>query len=339
MHNMLMDFNSVESAASRIKPFIRVTPLLQSPLLDELAGTRVLIKPENLQFSGSFKFRGAISALTTLDDEQRKRGVIAYSSGNHAQGIALATQMLGIPATIVMPKDAPKIKLANVQRYGAQIVTYERAFESREEIGQQLSIENEWDLIKPYDDERVIAGQGTVGRELLSQIAISELSRSRVLCCCGGGGLSAGICLALQSQLDNFQFHTVEPSGFDDTARSLAIGSRVANVTKIGSICDAILTPTPGEITFPILQRYAAEGLVVTEDEVLIAMRIAFETLKLVVEPGGAVALAAALFRREALGNDPLIVIISGGNVDSEMFTRALSSIPPRSLLDMLNEW
>ena len=322
---MTVHITDIERAHQRIKHLIVKTPLLNSPRLDDIAGRRLWIKAEPLQVTGSFKFRGACSAISALSSEALSRGVIAYSSGNHAQGVALAAQVFNTRATIVMPHDAPANKIANTRAYGAEVVHYERGVESREDIGADLAREYGLTLVKPYDDPAVIAGQGTVGLELLDQIAERELSVSAVLCCCGGGGLSAGIATVMAATKPEITLYTAEPKGFEDTARSLALGERVTNDSEQGSICDAIVTPTPGELTFPILKALAGGGLAVNDDETLRAMRYAFDTLKLVVEPGGAVALAAALFADDLPSSDDLVVVVSGGNVDETIFAKALN--------------
>jgi threonine dehydratase len=321
---MTVNFSDIEAAHQRIKHLIVKTPLLNSPRLDEIAGRKLWIKAEPLQVTGSFKFRGACSAISALTADARERGVLAYSSGNHAQGVALAARLFGTSATIVMPHDAPSNKVANTQALGAEVIRYHRGKESRETIGATVATERRLSLIKPYDDSMVIAGQGTVGIELAHQITEHDVSASAVLCCCGGGGLSAGIATALAVTHPGLSVHTVEPEGFDDTLRSLRLGYRVRNASEQGSICDAIVTPTPGELTFPILKRLAGGGFAVTDQQVLHAMKFAFDTLKLVMEPGGAVALAAALFGAHLPDADELLVIASGGNVDGSTFQKAL---------------
>ncbi len=312
----------IHAAYGRIKPVVRRTPLLSSPFLDEIAGRKLLVKPECLQHTGSFKFRGAYSALSGMSEAKRTRGVIAYSSGNHAQGVALAAKMHGTKATIIMPADAPAMKIANTKALGAQVVLYDRATEDRDEIGARLSIERELTLIKPFDDPLVIAGQASVGLEIAAQCAAKE---AEVLVPCGGGGLTSGVALALSEARPDWRVHPIEPEEFDDATRSLISGQREQNTRRDGSICDAIITPSVGEITFPILRQHCAAGIVVSEDEALKAMSLAFSRLKIVVEPGGAVALAAALFHGSKLSGDTVIAVASGGNVDSEMFTRALN--------------
>lgn len=320
------DIGMIEAAAARLAGHARRTPLLSSPFLDEIAGRRVLVKPECLQHTGSFKFRGAWSALSALAPEVRARGVIAYSSGNHAQGVARAAALHGVPAVIVMPADAPQLKIANTRALGAEVVLYDRArFESREQIGARIAAERGLTLIKPYDDPQVIAGQGTTGLEIAEQAAQAGVTEAEVLVCAGGGGLSAGIALALEARAPGLRVRTAEPEGYDDWARSLASGRRERNAAEAGGFCDAILTPEPGELTFPILRRLAGPGLAVSDAEVRRAMALAFTRLKIAAEPGGAVALAAALFHPEAIAGEAVIVTVSGGNVDPALFAEVLA--------------
>lgn len=317
----------IRAAAERLQGRARLTPLLESPFLNRLAGRRVLVKAECLQKTGSFKFRGAWSALSALDLTDRARGVLAYSSGNHAQGVAHAAELLGVPAVIVMPADAPRLKLNNTRAMGAEIVLYDRVGgESREEIGAALAKDRGLTLIRPFDDRMVIAGQGTVGLELARQAAELGVTRADVLACCGGGGLSSGIALALEADAPGLRVRPVEPEDWDDVARSLAAGERRTNDNPPPSVCDAIVTPAPGELTFPVLRRLAGPGLTVTDDAALRAVAAALIRLKIVVEPGGAVALAAALYRREQVEGDAVICIASGGNIDPAMLTRALAT-------------
>lgn len=318
----------IEAAARRLEGVARRTPLLSSPFLDEIAGRRVFVKAECLQHTGSFKLRGGWSAVSGLAPDVRARGVIAYSSGNHAQGVAYAAQRHGIPCVIVMPADAPKLKIANTRALGAEVVLYDRASEDRDAIGASLAAGRGLTLIKPFDEPLVIAGQGTVGLEIAAQAAEEGIAAAEVLVPCGGGGLTGGIALALEGRAPGFTVRPCEPEGFDDTARSLAAGEIRRNERLSGSICDAIVTPQPGEITFPILKRLCGPGLVVSEQEVLRAMALAFTRLKIVIEPGGAVALAAALFHGGALRAETAIAVASGGNVDGAMFRAALEAFP-----------
>lgn len=313
----------IEAAALRLQGRSRVTPLLSSPFLDRIAGRRVLVKAECLQHTGSFKFRGAWSAVSALDPGVP--GVIAFSSGNHAQGVALAAAMHGLSAVIVMPTDAPEIKIANTRALGADVVLYDRDREDRDVIGETLARDRGLALIRPFDDAHVIAGQGTTGLEIAGQARAEGVGSADVLVCCGGGGLSAGIALALEARAPGLRLRTVEPEDFDDMARSLAAGRPMRNARTSGSVCDAIVTPEPGRLTFPILRRLAGPGLMVSDDEALRAMALAFARLRIVLEPGGAVALAAALFRPEAITGDAVIAVATGGNVDPALFTSALT--------------
>ncbi|MCZ4254360.1 threonine/serine dehydratase [Sulfitobacter sp. G21635-S1] len=322
-----MNIEMIRAAAQRLEGQARRTPLLSSPFLDEIAGRRLWVKPECLQHTGSFKFRGAYNALAAMDAQVRKRGVIAFSSGNHAQGVALAARMHGVPAVIIMPADSPALKLANTAALGAEVITYDRATEDRDEIGERLSAERGLTLVKPFDEPQVIAGQGTCGLEIAQQAAEQGIETADVIVCCGGGGLTSGIALALEAEAPGLRVRPAEPAGFDDVSRSLVSGRIERNAQGSGNICDAILTPQPGNITFPILSRLCGPGLVVTEEEALAAMGQAFNRLKLVAEPGAAVALAAALYRADQIAGEDVIVTISGGNVDPAMFARALATL------------
>ena len=318
----MTDIAMIEAAAARMQGHVRRTPLLNAPLLDRTVGRRVFVKAECLQVTGSFKARGGWSAVSALSSEARARGVIAYSSGNHAQGVANAAARHHAPCVILMPSDAPQVKIANTRAYGAEVILYDRASEDRDAIGARLSAERGLTLIKPYDDPQVIAGQGSVGLELAEQTAEAGIAQAPVFVCCGGGGLSSGIALALASRAPGLAVRTAEPQGFDDMARSLVLGQRQRNGALSGSICDAILTPIPGELTFPVLSRLAGPGAVVSDDQALQAMALAFTHLRIVLEPGGAVALAAALFG-DGLP-DTVIAVATGGNVDPATFAAAL---------------
>lgn len=315
----------VKAAEKRLKGNVRRTPMLTSPFLDEIAGRKVLVKAECLQHTGSFKFRGAWSAISALPKEDRKRGVIAFSSGNHAQGVALAASMHKTKAVIIMPADAPKVKIENTKALGAKVVLYDRAGgEDRDEIAAKINEKEDLCLIKPFDDPQVIAGQGTCGIEIVFQAKDLRVKDADVLVCTGGGGLASGIALALKEYADLLRVRTVEPEGFEDYAHSLRAGRPVANQKIDGSICDAIITPTPGLLTFPILNRLAGTGMVVTDDECLHAMALAYHRLKIVLEPGGAAALAAALFHGNEIDGENVIAVATGGNVDKAVFNLAL---------------
>jgi len=318
----LIEFAKKNSANSVIE-----TPLLSNEKMNQILGKRVFIKPECLQVTGSFKFRGAWSALSHFQKKDNSfDGIVAYSSGNHAQGVAAAAKAYKVPAVIVMPLDAPRIKIENTLNYGAEVIFYDRMKEVREDIGEKIAKEKNLQLIRPYDEPLVIAGQGTCGWEIAFQAKALGIKEAEVLVCCGGGGLSAGIALALEELAPSFSVRTCEPEFFDDTARSLSSGKREINQETQNSICDAILTPTPGELTFPILKKLAGKGLVASDDQVLRAMKFLYENFKLVAEPGGAVALAAALFSSQILEKEDIIVVVSGGNVDSKLFAQALST-------------
>ncbi|WP_128514266.1 threonine ammonia-lyase [Tabrizicola thermarum] len=318
----MTDITLIEAAARRMQGHVRRTPLLNAPLLDRVAGRRIFVKAENLQITGSFKARGGWAAVSALDPQARARGVIAYSSGNHAQGVAHAAACHDAPCVILMPADAPQVKIDNTRAYGAEVVLYDRGTQDRDAIGARLAEARGLTLIRPYDDGQVIAGQGTVGLEIAAQAAEAGVTTAEVLVCCGGGGLSSGTALALAAHAPGLRVRTCEPEGFDDMARSLISGKRERNAAVSGSICDAILTPSPGELTFPILSRLAGPGAVVTDDQALYAMALAFTHLRIVLEPGGAVALAAALFGADL--PDTVIAVASGGNVAPETFAKAL---------------
>ncbi|MCA8882729.1 MAG: threonine/serine dehydratase [Rhodobacteraceae bacterium] len=317
----------VAAAQARLAGKVRQTPLLESPGLNRLAGRRVLVKAECLQHTGSFKYRGAKNTVLALQENGPLTGILAYSSGNHAQGVARAAQEAGLPAVIVMPSDAPRAKLEGTRAYGAEVVIYDRWSESREDIGARLAKERDLTLIRPYDEPLVIAGQATAGLELAAQAQAAGVTAADVLVCCGGGGLSAGIAVALDLAAPGLRVRTVEPEGFDDMARSLDAGAILANPPGGRSLCDAIVTPQPGELTFPILSRLAGPGLAVSDDACLTAMAAALQHLKLCVEPGGAAALAAALHHKDALTGDAVIVLATGGNVDAAVLAQAVARL------------
>ncbi len=322
-------FADIAEARRRLAGQAVVTPLLAVPELSERLGYRVLLKCENLQRTGSFKFRGAYNRIAAMTPADRARGLIAFSSGNHAQGVAAAARLFDVPATILMPADAPAIKIAKTRGYGAEVLLYERYREDREAIGRRLQDERGLVLVKPYDDPLVMAGQGTCGLEMAEQAEAEGLRLDRVLVCCGGGGLAAGIAVALQAKSPDTRLYTCEPEDFDDTARSLAAGRRLDTLPGGRSICDALLSQSPGELTFPVLARRAAGGLTVSDAEVEAAMAYAFRRLKLVVEPGGAVCLAALLFGKLEIGTAEMVAVtLSGGNVDPERLFGALERFP-----------
>lgn len=310
----------VEDAARRLSGIAVETPLIRSRELDEIAKGSVLLKAENLQLTGSFKIRGAYNMMSRLSAEEAAAGVVAWSSGNHAQGVAAAGAMLGIQTLIVMPEDTPRIKLEGTKRLGGQPVLYDRYSEDREAIGRRLAAERKATLVPAYDHRDIVAGQGTVGLEIMRQGGAEAGLPDQVLFPCGGGGLVAGSAVAIKAVSPGTGVHSVEPAGFEDTARSLEAGERLANEPTARSICDALQATLPGEVTFPINRRVLSAGLVVSDEEVRAAMRFAFRYLKLVVEPGGAVALAAVLARKIPTEGRVTVVVLSGGNVDNELF-------------------
>jgi threonine dehydratase len=318
-------YHDVLAAAGRLAGIARRTPLLASTPLDERTGGRVLVKVESLQLTGSFKIRGAYNRLVQLGAEERKRGVVAFSSGNHAQGVAAAAKRLGIAATIVMPADAPRAKLENTRALGAEVVLYDRHRESREGIAAKLAAERGATLVPAFDDPHVIAGQGTTGLELMQQAAELGLTPDQVLLPCSGGGLVSGSALAIRTLSPVTSVHGVEPEAFDDTRRSLAAGKLLKNPPEARSICDALQSSPPGEMTFALNRELLAGILTVTDAEVETAMGYAFRHLRLVVEPGGAVALAAVLAEKVPLRGRTTAIVLSGGNVDAATLIAALS--------------
>ena len=321
----LPDFDDVRAAAARLAGHARRTPLLGATPLDELTGGRILLKLETLQHMGSFKFRGAYNRLAQLDAAQRRAGVVAFSSGNHAQGVACAARLLAVPATIVMPADAPRVKMRNTLALGAEVVTYDRLRESREQIAAGLANERGAVLVPSFDDPDIIAGQGTVGLEIAEQAAELGFALDDVIVCTSGGGLVAGTALAIRALSPATRVWTAEPEGHDDHRRSLASGRRESNAPGTRSICDALLAPEPGVLTFEINRRLLAGGVAVGDAEVKAAIAYAARTLKLVVEPGGAVALASVLAGRIESAGRTIAVVLSGGNIDDELLREVLA--------------
>jgi threonine dehydratase len=316
----MVDLADIEGAAERLSGIAVETPLLRSAELDQSVGGRVLLKPESFQPIGSFKIRGAYNLLSQLSAEEARHGAVAWSSGNHAQGVALAGKLLGIKTTIVMPDDAPQAKLNNTRRLGGEIVTYDRYTEDREAIARGIAAERGAAIVPSYDHLHIIAGQGTVGLEIARQSQALGLPADQVVIPCGGGGLTSGCTVALKACLENVSVYTAEPEHYDDTAKSLESGERVSVSQTTPSICDALLAETPGQMTFDIMHRLGVRGLVVTEEDIRSAIRFAFRHLKLVVEPGGAAALAAILAGKLDTKDKTTAVVLSGGNIDVELF-------------------
>ena len=320
----LPTFADVQAAARRLEGVTIRTPLLENERVNRQLGGRLFLKAECLQRTGSFKLRGAYNFLASMSEADRARGVVGWSSGNHAQGLAEAARLLGTKATIVMPADAPALKVANTRASGAEVVLYDRVKDSREEIGQGIARKTGATIVPPYDHPWILTGQGTTGLEIAEQAKALGVTLDAVAAPCPGGGLATGGALGVKGVSPTTSVHAGEPAGFDDLARSLASGSKQKNEKLSGSICDALLAPTPGDVTFPLAQQLLGPGLVVTDEEVLDAMEVAFREFKLVVEPGGAVALAAALTGKLPVRDRAVAVVCSGGNVDHATFKRAL---------------
>ena len=325
---MLPTFADVQAAARRLEGITLRTPLLENARVNAKLGGRLFIKAECLQRTGSFKLRGAYNFLASMSEADRKKGVVGWSSGNHAQGLAEAARLLGVKATIVMPADAPALKVANTRASGAEIVLYDRVKDSREEIGMGIAAKTGATVVPPYDHAWILTGQGTAGLEIVEQAKAAGVTLDAVSAPCSGGGLSTGIALAVKGLSPTTSVHAGEPAGFDDLARSLVAGSKQTNAKLSGSICDALLAPTPGDVTFALAKEILGPGVVVSDDEVLDAMETAFREFKLVVEPGGAVSLAAALTGKLPVKGRAVAVVCSGGNVDHETFIRALGRRP-----------
>jgi len=321
-------FADIEDAAARLEGMAVKTPLLRCDALDEAAGGRVFVKAECLQRTGSFKFRGAYNRISRLTPQELKSGVVAFSSGNHAQGVASAAKIIGCPAVIVMPADAPAMKIEATRGYGAEVVLYDRFGQSREAIADAIRAERGAILVPPFDDPFIIAGQGTVGLEAASQLAAlaPNLTADVVACPASGGGLMAGVALACERLSPSTRAICVEPEGFDDHVRSLEAGARVGAAPGAKpSLCDALMSPLPGELTFTLNAPRLAKGVAVSDADALAAMAFAFRHLKLVLEPGGAVALAAALTHQLDLNGGVAMIIASGGNVDARVFAQAIT--------------
>jgi len=315
----------VDDAARRLAGVALHTPLLTSAALDAMTGGRVFLKAETLQRTGSFKFRGAYNKLAAIAPERRAGGVVAFSSGNHAQGVAAAARLLGMPCVIVMPHDAPRAKRERTAALGAEVVLYDRARDDREAIAAAIAARRGATLVPPYDDAEIIAGQGTAGREIVEDLAALGLSPDVVVVTASGGGLTAGIALAVKARVPATAVYTAEPLGFDDHARSFRSGQREENAALTGTICDALMARTPGKLTFAINRALVDAGVAASDQEVAAAVAFAFAELKLVVEPGGAVALAALMTGKIDVRGKVAVAVLSGGNVDPELFSRLVA--------------
>jgi threonine dehydratase len=315
----------IDRAASVVAPYAVRTPLLSFPVLDARAGTRVFIKPEMLQRTGSFKFRGAFNKLASIPNDQRSGGVVAFSSGNHAQGVAAAAQILHMQATIVMPRDAPASKRERTKSYGAEVVLYDRGRDDREAIARGIAEPRGATLVRPYDDPFVIAGQGTIGREIAEDMERLGLAPDVVVAPASGGGLIAGVATAVKARFPSAEVIVAEPEAFNDHTISLRAGKREAHSAEGRTICDALMAAIPGELTFAINSKLLSRGITASDAEVADAVGFAYRELKLVVEPGGAVGLAALLAGRIDAAGKNVVIVLSGGNVDAELYARLIA--------------
>src|SRR5690242_2172274 len=315
----------IDAAARVIAPFAVRTPLLSFPVLNERVGGNVFLKPELLQRTGSFKFRGAFNKLSSIPNDKRAGGVVAFSSGNHAQGVAAAAQLLKMKATIVMPSDAPVSKVERTRSYGAEVVLYDRDREDREAIARGIAEKRGATLVKPYDDPMIIAGQGTAGREIADDMAALGVAPDIVVVPASGGGLIAGVATAVKAKFPQAQVIVAEPKDYDDHGLSLKAGRRESHHAKARTICDALMAEMPGEITFAINGKLLSSGVTASDEEVGAAMAFAFRELKLVVEPGGAVGLAALLVGRLDVRDRNVVIVLSGGNVDADLYAKLIA--------------
>jgi threonine dehydratase len=325
---MSLTIDHIRKAGERLKGIAIKTPLVTNHYLNEILGAKVYLKLESMQHIGAFKFRGAYNRLCQLDRQERKRGVVAFSSGNHAQGIALAARMLNIEATIVMPSDAPKLKLDGALRLGAKVIEYDRATESREEIAAQLAESAGSTLVPAFEDYSIMAGQGTIGLEIFDQLNAHQGKLDVYLAPCGGGGLLAGTSTAIKSLVPAAQIFGVEQEGYDDHSLSKQAGSRIKIVEEKPTMCDALMATMPGEMTWSINSKTVNDFLIVSEDEIAHAVAFAFLRLKLVIEPGGVVALASLLEKKIDLAGKTVAIVLSGGNIDSKTFKYCLEKFP-----------
>ena len=317
----MISIYQINDAYKRINKYIYKTPIIYSDKLNKITGSNILIKAENLQKTGSFKIRGAINLISQISEEK----VVAPSSGNHAQAVAAASQLFNKNATLVMPSDAPKSKVLGVKSYNGKIIFYDRNNEDRIKIASEISKRESSVLIPPYDHKEIIKGQGTLGVEIIEQLEEMKFKPDLILCCCGGGGLIAGVATAIKSKWKDTNVHPVEPKFWDDTKISLEKNRRYLIKNKKYSICDALLAETPGKLTFDINKKILSEGISVSDREVMKAIKIGYEWLKMVIEPGGAVALAASISKIKFVKNKNVLVVLSGGNIDTDIFTESLN--------------
>jgi threonine dehydratase len=331
MEQRLPTFEDILAARERLAPWAVRTPLLEHPTLNAATGARVLLKAETLQRVGAFKFRGAYNRIAQVDPAMFPGGVVACSSGNHAQGVAAAATLCGLKSLIVMPEDAPRLKLARTKAFGGEVMMYDRVREDRDAVARAVCAEREAAYVHPFDDPDVIAGQGTVGLEMMEQASMMGVVPDAVLVPCSGGGLVSGIAIAVKRICLETEVYTVEPTGFDDFGRSLRSGKREKNEHLAGSICDALLVPTPGEITFEVAKQTVTAGLAVTDEEVRSGLRFAFDELKLVAEPGGAAALAALLAGKLPVADRTVACVLSGANIDPTLYAEIITSRPSDS--------
>ena len=320
----------IRQAADRITEYVVRTPLLSSPMLDKAADARVWVKMEALQLTGSFKIRGALNKVLGLSEESRKNGIAAYSAGNHASAVAAAASIVGCPAVIVVPNNAPRIKVENCRWWGAEVVFYDPAAEDRAEITQALADQRGMTVISPFDDHAIMAGAGTTGLEMAEQLIAAGQKPDAVVINCSGGGLASGVIEAMGHFFPEIEKYIVEPQGYDKMARSLATGEVRHNPAVRHTIMDGISGPVAGKLPLEVLLRHGVKGLTVDDDEALAAVSAAFYTLKTVIEPGGAASLAAVLSKRSLFSGKTVAIVASGGNVDPAVYIRALTENPLR---------
>jgi len=333
MGEFAVNYDTIQNALASIRRVVTRTPILTNQDLDQLVGGRVFVKAENLQRTGAFKFRGAMYRISSLNTDERKKGVVAFSSGNHALALAEAGAHLEVSIAVIVPKDIPAIKLSAIRARGAEVIFFDRSTDDRFEMVARIASDRGSIIVPPYDDRHIITGQGTLAAEVSEQLELELGVRhlDQAIVCCSGGGLAAGCITVLKERFPEIDFVTAEPDGFDDMARSLVSGKPETNKQRDGSVCDALLAPTPGSITFPILHAKGARGVSATDEDVMRAMQFVAASFKMVVEPGGAVALAALLSGAIDAKDKSTLVVVTGGNVDLDTYSRAMSWTPKRS--------